>query len=109
MLRTFSKIYGLAGLRVGYAVAPEEVVTVDREGAAGLRCQLGRAGGCAGEHRRHEELARRRRENAEGLAQLERIMREHGLDPPGRRWGTSSSPRWAKIRGRCSSSSSGKA
>ena len=27
MLRTFSKIYGLAGLRVGYAVAPEEVVT----------------------------------------------------------------------------------
>ena len=27
MLRTFSKIYGLAGLRVGYMVAPAEVVT----------------------------------------------------------------------------------
>ena len=26
VLRTFSKIYGLAGLRVGYAVAPAEVV-----------------------------------------------------------------------------------
>ena len=27
VLRTFSKIYGLAGLRVGYALAPEAVVT----------------------------------------------------------------------------------
>jgi len=27
VLRTFSKIYGLAGLRVGYGVAPEDVVT----------------------------------------------------------------------------------
>ena len=25
MLRTFSKIYGLAGLRVGYAVGPRDV------------------------------------------------------------------------------------
>ena len=40
-----------------------------------------------------DELARRRAVNAEGLVQLERIMREHGLEPPagGRR--TSSSPR----------------
>ena len=29
-----------------------------------------------------DELARRRRENAEGIVQLEQIMREHGLDPP---------------------------
>ena len=29
-----------------------------------------------------DELARRRALNAEGLVQLERIMREHGLDPP---------------------------
>jgi len=27
VLRTFSKIYGLAGLRVGYGVAPAPVVT----------------------------------------------------------------------------------
>jgi histidinol-phosphate/aromatic aminotransferase/cobyric acid decarboxylase-like protein len=30
-----------------------------------------------------DELARRRRENAEGLAQLEQIMRERGLEPAG--------------------------
>ena len=30
-----------------------------------------------------DELARRRRENAEGRAELERILREHGLDPVG--------------------------
>ena len=29
-----------------------------------------------------DELARRRAVNAEGLVQLERIMREHGLEPP---------------------------
>jgi histidinol-phosphate aminotransferase len=27
VLRTFSKIYGLAGLRVGYGVGPAELVT----------------------------------------------------------------------------------
>ncbi|MGB6022786.1 MAG: histidinol-phosphate transaminase, partial [Ornithinimicrobium sp.] len=33
VLRTFSKAYGLAGLRVGYAVAPEEVATALRKAA----------------------------------------------------------------------------
>ena len=27
VLRTFSKIFGLAGLRVGYGVGPEDVIT----------------------------------------------------------------------------------
>ncbi|MBK1784319.1 histidinol-phosphate transaminase [Prauserella cavernicola] len=31
VLRTFSKAYGLAGLRVGYAIGPEEVVTALRK------------------------------------------------------------------------------
>ncbi len=31
MLRTFSKAYGLAGLRVGFAVAPEPVATAVRK------------------------------------------------------------------------------
>ncbi|CAN5520221.1 histidinol-phosphate transaminase [soil metagenome] len=33
VLRTFSKAYGLAGLRVGYAIAPEEVATALRKAA----------------------------------------------------------------------------
>lgn len=33
ILRTFSKAYGLAGLRVGYAIAPEEVATALRKAA----------------------------------------------------------------------------
>ena len=83
VLRTFSKIYGLAGLRVGYALAPEAVVTAvgkvkrafDVTSAAqeAALASLDAAG----------ELERRRRENAQGRAQLEGILREHGLDPPG--------------------------
>jgi histidinol-phosphate aminotransferase len=83
VLRTFSKIYGLAGLRVGYALAPEAVVTavgkVKRAfdvTAAAQEAALASLDAAA-------EVERRRDENAEGRIQLERIMREHGLDPPG--------------------------
>ena len=82
VLRTFSKIYGLAGLRVGYAVAPRERLRRDGEGAPPVRHH---------DHRRRSlrsrasasdaELARRRAVNAEGLARLEAILREHGLEP----------------------------
>src|SRR5919108_420571 len=83
VLRTFSKIYGLAGLRVGYAVGPAEVVTaigkvrrafdVNSAAQAAALASLDAPG----------ELQRRRRENADGLLQLERIMRDHGLEPAG--------------------------
>ena len=83
VLRTFSKIYGLAGLRVGYAVAPAEVVTaigkVRRAFDVNMAAQVAALASLDAE----DELARRRRENAEGLAQLEQIMREHGLEPAG--------------------------
>ena len=52
VLRTFSKIYGLAGLRVGYAVGPAELVTAIGEGSACVRRQLVRAGRRAREPRR---------------------------------------------------------
>jgi histidinol-phosphate aminotransferase len=83
VLRTFSKIYGLAGLRVGYAVAPAEVVTaigkVRRAFDVNSAAQVAALASLDAE----QELARRRRENKEGLTQLERIMREHGLEPAG--------------------------
>jgi histidinol-phosphate aminotransferase len=81
VLRTFSKIYGLAGLRVGYAVAPAEVVTaigkVRRAFDVNSAAQVAALASLDAD----EELARRRRENAAGLRQLAGIMREHGLEP----------------------------
>jgi histidinol-phosphate aminotransferase len=81
VLRTFSKIYGLAGLRVGYAVAPAEVVTaigkVRRAFDVNSAAQVAALASLDAD----EELARRRRENAAGLTQLAGIMREHGLEP----------------------------
>ena len=81
VLRTFSKIYGLAGLRVGYAVGAAPLVeaigkvryafdvnTVAQEAAlASLAAPA--------------ELERRRRVNADGRAELERILRHEGFDP----------------------------
>jgi len=83
VLRTFSKIYGLAGLRIGYGLAPAPVVTAigkvrrafDMTTPA-LEAALASLGSA-------DELARRRAENAEGRSELEGILRTHGLDPVG--------------------------
>ena len=81
VLRTFSKIYGLAGLRCGYGIAPADVVTatskvrrafdVTSEAQAAAAASLGDP----------DELARRRALNAAGRERLVEILREHGLDP----------------------------
>ena len=81
VLRTFSKMYGLAGLRVGYGVGAPELVTalskvrrafdVNQQAQAAALASLDSPG----------EVKRRRRVNAEGLAQLERVLRAHGFDP----------------------------
>ncbi len=85
VLRTFSKIYGLAGLRVGYGVAPADVVAatskvrrafdVTATAQVAALASMGDDTACA------RELARRRAANAAGRAQLESILREHGLEP----------------------------
>jgi histidinol-phosphate aminotransferase len=83
VLRTFSKIYGLAGLRVGFAIGPRAVVTaigkvrrafdVNHQAQAAALASLGN----------HGELERRCRANADGRAQLEEVLRAHGLKPAG--------------------------
>jgi histidinol-phosphate aminotransferase len=83
VLRTFSKIYGLAGLRVGYGVGPANVITaigkvrrafdVTSVGQEAALASLGAP----------DELRRRREANREAMALLERVVREHGLDPAG--------------------------
>lgn len=81
VLRTFSKIYGLAGLRVGYAVAPAAVVTelskVRRAFDVSTPAQEAALASLADP----DELRRRRELNAAGRAELERVLSSHGLDP----------------------------
>lgn len=79
VLRTFSKIYGLAGLRVGYGVAPVDVVTeirkvqnafdVTQPAQAAALASIGETG----------EIARRRAANTDGRLQLEAGMARLGL------------------------------
>ena len=83
VLRTFSKIYGLAGLRVGYALAPEPVVTAIGKVKRAFDVTTAAQEAALASLDAGAELERRRAENAEGRAQLEQIMRDHGLDPPG--------------------------
>ncbi len=81
VLRTFSKMYGLAGLRVGYGVGAPELVTalgkvrrafdVNQQAQAAALASLGSP----------EEVIRRRSVNAEGLAQVQQALREHGFEP----------------------------
>jgi len=81
VLRTFSKIYGLAGLRVGYAVAPRAVraamAKVRRPFDVTTPAQIAAIASIGDD----KEIARRRAVNAEGLARLESVLAEHGLDP----------------------------
>jgi histidinol-phosphate aminotransferase len=81
VLRTFSKIYGLAGLRVGYAVAPAEVVTAIGKVRRAFDVNSAAQAAALASLDADAELARRRQENADGLRRLAEIMREHGLEP----------------------------
>ena len=79
MTRTFSKVYGLAGLRIGYALARPEIVTdVDRLRPPFNTSRMGQAAavaalGDAAHLRRSVEL------NRKGLAQMEKGLRALGL------------------------------
>jgi histidinol-phosphate aminotransferase len=83
VLRTFSKIYGLAGLRVGYAIGPEELVTAIGKVRRAFDVNSAAQVAALASLDAPDELARRRAVNADGIVELERVMREHGLDPPG--------------------------
>ena len=83
VLRTFSKIYGLAGLRVGYAIGPEELVTAIGKVRRAFDVNSAAQVAALASLDASDELARRRAVNADGIVELERVMREHGLDPPG--------------------------
>jgi histidinol-phosphate aminotransferase len=83
VLRTFSKIYGLAGLRVGYGLAPAPIVAAIGKVRRAFDITTPAQEAALASLDSPDELERRRTVNAEGREQLERILREHGLDPVG--------------------------
>jgi histidinol-phosphate aminotransferase len=87
VLRTFSKIYGLAGERVGYAVAPADVAASTSKVRRAFEVTALAQVAALASMDDDAELARRRGENAAGRARLEAILREHGLEPAGPAFG----------------------
>jgi histidinol-phosphate aminotransferase len=81
VLRTFSKIYGLAGLRVGYAVAPRDVAAAMAKVRRPFDVTTSAQVAAVASLDDAAEIARRRDANAAGLARLEAVLREHGLEP----------------------------
>jgi histidinol-phosphate aminotransferase len=83
VLRTFSKIFGLAGLRVGYGIGPADVITAIGKvrrafdvASAGQEAALASFDDDA-------EITRRRTVNRESMALLQEVLRRHGLEPAG--------------------------
>jgi hypothetical protein len=78
VLRTFSKAYGLAGLRIGYAVAGREGIAllhkVRQPFNVNAMAQAAALAALADE----DHVERTRRMVAEGLAQLEQGLRQRG-------------------------------
>jgi histidinol-phosphate aminotransferase len=80
VLRTFSKIYGLAGLRVGYAVAPKDVVVATSKVRRAFDVSATAQAAALASIDDGGEIARRRAENARGRAELENALHAHGLE-----------------------------
>ncbi len=81
VLRTFSKIYGLAGLRVGYAVAPRLVCSAMAKVRRPFDLTTSAQAAAIASIGDNAEIARRRAVNTAGLGQLEEALAEHGLEP----------------------------
>jgi histidinol-phosphate aminotransferase len=83
VLRTFSKIYGLAGLRIGYGVGPASVAAAVAKVRRAFDLSAAAQAAALASLDDGAELARRARVNREGRAVLERTLRAHGLEPAG--------------------------
>jgi histidinol-phosphate aminotransferase len=81
VLRTFSKIFGLAGLRVGYGVGPEEVVTAIGKVRRAFDVTSAGQEAALASFAEVDEIARRRTANRDAMASLQRVLRDRGLEP----------------------------
>jgi histidinol-phosphate aminotransferase len=82
-LRTFSKIYGLAGLRIGYGVGPADVIAAIRKVQRAFDVTTPAQEAALASLEAPAELARRRAVNREAMAALEAILRDRGFEPIG--------------------------
>lgn len=81
VLRTFSKIFGLAGLRVGYGVGPEDVISgIGKVRRAFDVTSVGQEAALAS-LQGLDELERRRASNRLAMGLLEEVLVEYGLEP----------------------------
>ncbi len=80
-LRTFSKIFGLAGLRIGYGVGPAGVVSAMRKVQRAFDVTTPAQEAALASLDDDAELERRRAVNRDAMAALEAVLREHGFDP----------------------------
>jgi histidinol-phosphate aminotransferase len=83
VLRTFSKIYGLAGLRVGYMVAPPAVVTAANKVKRAFDVSSAAQEAALASLEDVEEISRRRRLNVASRDQLGGLLEAAGLPPAG--------------------------
>jgi histidinol-phosphate aminotransferase len=83
VLRTFSKIYGLAGLRVGYGVGPAGLVTALGKTRRAFDLTTPAQEAALASLDARDEVERRRRANVEGRARLETILRGAGYRTAG--------------------------
>ncbi|HZO48619.1 MAG TPA: histidinol-phosphate transaminase [Gaiellaceae bacterium] len=83
VLRTFAKMFGLAGLRVGYGVGPEPLVTAIGKVRRAFDVTSAAQEAALASLDDAAEVERRRAVNRESMRLLEAVLRDHGLDPVG--------------------------
>ena len=83
VLRTFSKIYGLAGLRIGYGIGPAPVVAAIGKVRRAFDLNLQAQAAALASLGEEAELERRRRANAEGRGAIEQALVDAGFGVAG--------------------------
>jgi histidinol-phosphate aminotransferase len=81
VLRTFSKIYGLAGFRVGYGLCPPDVAAACIKVKNAFDVTQSALDAALASLDAGEEIARRRAETAAGRERLAAGLRERGYEP----------------------------
>ena len=83
VLRTFSKIFGLAGLRVGYGIGHESVISAIAKVRNAFDVTSAGQEAALASLTDESEIARRRRANGEARALLMDALRARGFEPAG--------------------------